>query len=104
MGAILAITTLPDPESAVKIGKILVEARLAGCVHVLPAGQSIYRWQGKVELVNEATLLIKTSAARYEELAVTLRDHHPYDVPELIAFPIAHGLEAYLNWIDDETS
>jgi periplasmic divalent cation tolerance protein len=57
-----------------------------------------------VELANEATLLIKTSAARYEELAVTLRDHHPYDVPELIAFPIAYGLEAYLNWINDETS
>jgi periplasmic divalent cation tolerance protein len=104
MGAILAITTLPDRESAVKIGKILVEARLAACVHVQPAGQSIYRWQGKVELANEVTLLIKTSAARYEELAATLCDHHPYDVPELIAFPIAHGLEAYLNWINDETS
>lgn len=104
MGALFAITTLPDPESAVKIGKILVDARLAACVHIMPAGQSIYRWQGHVEQAAEVTLLIKTSAARYKELETALCDHHPYDVPELIAFPIARGLEAYLNWIEDETS
>jgi periplasmic divalent cation tolerance protein len=104
MGALLAITTLPDPESAVKIGKILVDARLAACVHVMPLGQSVYRWQGRVEQAVEVTLLIKTTAVRYEELVATLRDHHPYDLPELIAFPIAQGLETYLNWIDDETS
>ncbi len=103
MGALLSITTLPDHDQAVKLGRALVEAGVAACVHVMPAGSSVYRWQGKIEVASEVTLLIKTTDTRYVELETTIRGLHPYDVPELIAFPVERGLAAYLNWIEDET-
>jgi periplasmic divalent cation tolerance protein len=102
--ALLIITTVPDESTGVKIGKALVDDRLAACVHVMPLGRSIYRWQGTIEEAIEATLLVKTSSARYSELERRLRDLHPYDVPELIALPIEQGHAAYLNWIFNETS
>jgi periplasmic divalent cation tolerance protein len=103
MAALLVITTLPDEIAAVKLVATLLSSKLVACVHTLPAGISNYRWQGKVEQSREHTLLIKTTAARYAELEATIKQHHPYDVPELIAFPITHGLDAYLKWIEDET-
>jgi periplasmic divalent cation tolerance protein len=103
MAALLVITTLPDEIAAVKLVATLLSSKLVACVHTLPAGISNYRWQGKVEQAREHTLLIKTTVARYAELEATIKQHHPYDVPELIAFPIAHGLDAYLKWIEDET-
>jgi periplasmic divalent cation tolerance protein len=103
MAALLVITTLPDEIAAVKLVATLLSSKLVACVHTLPPGVSNYRWQGKVEQVREHTLLIKTTVARYAELEAIIKLHHPYDVPELIAFPITHGLDAYLKWIEDET-
>lgn len=96
---LLVITNVPDSACAAAIASALVERRLAACVNVLGACQSVYRWQGKVERADEIPLLIKTSAARYEELAAALVELHPYDVPELIAIPVIAGLPAYLDWV-----
>ena len=49
-------------------------------------------------------LLIKTTAGRYTELEAAIRELHPYDVPEIIALPIAQGLPAYLDWLAAETT
>jgi periplasmic divalent cation tolerance protein len=100
---LLAITTVPDERLAVKIAQALVQARLAACVHALPAGISTYRWQGNVETASEITLLIKTTTGRYAELEATLQRLHPYDVPEIISFPIGRGHAPYLAWILDAT-
>jgi periplasmic divalent cation tolerance protein len=104
MRTLLVITTLPDHEAAVKTGKRLIKGCLAACVHIVPAGTSIYRWQGKVEEASEITMFIKTTEARYAELEVAIRRLHPYELPELIAFPIARGNADYLKWIVDETN
>jgi periplasmic divalent cation tolerance protein len=103
MAALLVITTVPDENVAVKLVETLLSSNLVACVHMLPAGTSNYRWQGKVEQAKEHTLLIKTTVARYEELEAAVTRLHPYDVPELIAFPVTRGLDKYLKWIEDET-
>jgi periplasmic divalent cation tolerance protein len=72
-------------------------------VNVLAACRSIYRWQGGVETATEIPLLIKTTAANYPRVEEIVRAQHPYDVPELIATPITHGLPAYLDWVAKET-
>ncbi len=41
----------------------------------------------------------KTSADRYAALETTLRQLHPYEVPEIIALPIERGLPDYLRWV-----
>ena len=101
--ALLVIANCPDEACANRIALAVVEAGLAACVNLLPRVQSVYRWQGAIESANEVPLLIKTTAARYDALEAAIRDLHPYDVPEIIALPIAQGLPAYLDWLAAET-
>jgi len=103
MEPLLVITNCPDEESANAIALALVEAKLAACVNILPRVQSIYRWQGVVESAAEVPLLIKATAANYPALEAAIRQRHPYELPEIIALPITHGLPAYLNWLAAET-
>lgn len=97
----LILTTCPDAEVGERIARSLVEARLAACVNVLPAVQSVYRWRGQVETAEEQLLLIKARTEDYPAIERHIRGLHPYEVPEVIALPIAQGLPAYLAWVDD---
>ena len=101
--ALLVIANCPDEACANRIALTVVEAGLAACVNLLPRVQSVYRWQDAVESASEVPLLIKTTAGRYGELEAAIRALHPYDVPEIIALPIAQGLPAYLDWLAAET-
>lgn len=101
---LLVLTTLPDRASAERLAAALVEQKLAACASVQAECQSTYRWQGAVESASEVPLQLKTTAARYPALEAAIRAAHPYDVPEIIALPISHGLPAYLSWLATETS
>ena len=101
--ALLVIANCPDEACANRIALAVVEAGLAACVNLLPRVQSVYRWQGNIESASEVPLLIKTTAGRYTELEAAIRELHPYDIPEIIALPIAQGLPAYLDWLAAET-
>jgi periplasmic divalent cation tolerance protein len=103
MEPLLVLTNLPDVASAEKLARALIESRAAACVNVLAACHSIYRWQGAIETATEIPLLIKTTAENYPRVEAIVRTHHPYDIPELIATPITHGLPAYLDWLATET-
>jgi periplasmic divalent cation tolerance protein len=103
MEPLLVLTNLPDVAGAEKLALALIESRAAACVNVLAACRSIYQWQGAVETATEIPLLIKTTAENYLQVEAIVRTQHPYDVPELIAIPITHGLPAYLDWLATET-
>jgi periplasmic divalent cation tolerance protein len=96
---VVVLVTAPDADTAARIARTLVEEKLAACGNVLPGVRSIYRWEGKVEDAAEALLLLKTGRARFKEIVDRVRELHPYDVPEVIALPIAAGYDAYLDWI-----
>lgn len=100
---LLVMTNCPDVAMAKALARRLVEHRLAACVNILPGVQSVYRWQGEIEEAAEVTLSIKTVGARYAELEKAIKLSHPYDVPEIIAIPIARGDVVYLQWIAEET-
>lgn len=103
LGALLAIATVPDQNLGVKIAEALLQQHLAACVHLLPAGRSMYRWQGSIEDRAETTLLIKTTTARYAEVEATIKRLHPFDIPEVLALPISRILPEYLDWMRRET-
>lgn len=103
MESLLVITNCPDEATANAVALAAVEAGLAACANILPRVQSVYRWQGAIESASEIPVLLKTTAAAYPALEAKIRDTHPYDVPEIIALPIARGLPAYLNWLAAET-
>jgi periplasmic divalent cation tolerance protein len=95
---LLVLTTLPDRAGADALAARLVEEHLAACVNILAPCESVFRWQGAVETASEIPLLIKTTHARYPALEAAVQAMHPYEVPELIALPVTHGLAAYLDW------
>jgi len=100
---VVLITTLPDAASARALAEALVRERLAACVNLMAECTSIYHWQGAVETDAEVPLWIKTRAALYPRVEQFIRTHHPYDLPEVIALPLAAGLAPYLQWVEQET-
>ena len=101
---LLILTNLPDETSAQALAAALVTERLAACVNVLAPCRSVYRWQDEIEHAQEIPLLIKTTTERYAALEAAIRVRHPYELPEIIAVPVTHGLPEYLAWVATETS
>jgi len=97
--ALLVCSTFPDIETARRIAREIVTERFAACANLNPKLESIYRWQGKVESADETLVFFKTTRARYPEFQEKLKSLHPYEVPEIIAVPIANGLPDYLRWV-----
>jgi periplasmic divalent cation tolerance protein len=102
MSVLACLTTCPDAATAERIAETLVGEGLAACVNVLPGVTSIYRWQGVVERAGEVLLVIKTTEAGFAALEERLVALHPYELPELIAVPIDHGLPVYLDWVRNQ--
>lgn len=99
---LLVITNLPHAQAAQDIAHRLIEQKLAACANCLPAMQSIYRWQGKIETANEVMLLLKTTSQRYPALETALKTMHPYDLPEILAIPVTAAWPAYAAWVAQE--
>ncbi|MEX0843250.1 MAG: divalent-cation tolerance protein CutA [Gemmatimonadota bacterium] len=95
----VVLVTAPDPETARLLVRRLVEARLVACGNVLPGVTSIYRWEGEVQEDSEVLVVLKAPARVLPALVRRVREEHPYDVPEVIALPVAGGLDAYLSWV-----
>ncbi len=101
---VVALSTLGSVADAERIGRALVEQRLAACVNVVPGVVSFYRWQGELQRDQEWLLVIKTRAEALEPLRAALLSLHPYELPELVAWPIVAGHEPYLRWIDESVA
>jgi periplasmic divalent cation tolerance protein len=102
MGVITVLTNLPDSESAFNLARALVGRRLAACVNVLAPATSFYRWEGREEQATEIPVIIKSTGERYAALEAAIRELHPYDLPEIIAWPVERGAENYLGWVTAE--
>jgi periplasmic divalent cation tolerance protein len=96
----IVLTSCPNAQIAEQIAQALVEEGLAACVNILPPMRSIYRWKGKIEDSSEHLLIIKSAVARFPTICDRVRSLHPYELPEIIAVPIADGLPEYLAWLN----
>jgi periplasmic divalent cation tolerance protein len=97
---IMVLVTCGSRKEARKIARGLVGQRLAACVNEIGVPvASTYRWKGRVESAKEFLLLIKTSKERFAAVRDAVRKLHSYEVPEIIALPIAAGSRDYLDWI-----
>jgi periplasmic divalent cation tolerance protein len=100
VSVVIVLTTLAADADAAGIARTLVEERLAACVHVLPAGDSVYRWQDEIQHDRERQLAIKTSEDRLPALEARLLALHPYELPELIVLR-GQASDAYGRWVND---
>jgi periplasmic divalent cation tolerance protein len=96
---VVVLVTAGSGEEAQRIGRALVEERLAACVNVVGPMRSIYRWQDAVEEAEEHLLVVKARARDVGALGERIRALHSYDVPEVVALPVIAGSEDYLAWL-----
>ena len=98
---LMAYVTAADEEEAYRIAKALVEERLAACVNVLGRIESVYHWEGEVQTATETAFLAKTTEACFDALAARVRELHSYELPCIVAVPLARGEAAFLGWIGE---
>lgn len=97
----LILTTCPDMATAERVAQALVGERLAACVNIVPVAKSVYRWKGRVESAAEQLLIIKSMKRAFRAIQRRILELHPYELPEVIAVPVADGHPDYLAWIRD---
>jgi periplasmic divalent cation tolerance protein len=99
VSARVVLSTAASPEEAARIGRTLVEERLAACATLVPGVQSIYPWKGAIESSMETLLLIKTSAGQIAALEARLHELHSYETPEFLVLDVDGGSRGYLGWL-----
>jgi len=100
---LMVLTNTPDVDVARKIAADLLDKKLAACINIVSGCESHYTWNGKREQASEVQVQIKTTVSRYSEIEASIRALHPYELPEVIAIPVARGSHDYLAWIAEET-
>ncbi len=103
MKLLVVFSTFPDETTARAAAEAVVHEHLAVCVNLVPGVESLYRWEGKVNTSREVLAIIKTTAECYPVLEKRLHDLHPYQVPEVLAFPAPMVSEKYLAWVKANT-
>ncbi len=101
--AVFVYTTHPSLAEAERIGRALVERRLAACVNILPGMVSYYWWEEKIERGEEAVMIVKTRASLAEGVRVAVKELHSYSTPAILVIPLESVDEAYLGWLMAET-
>ena len=95
----IVLTTAANPEEAARLGRTLVEERLAACATLIPAVQSIYRWEGEIESATETLLLLKTGPDQLAALEARLHELHSYETPEFLVLKVDAASQPYLDWL-----
>jgi len=98
---IVVFITTANREEAARLADMLVGARLAACVQILPEIESVYRWEGKIERQPEILLLVKSTRDKFDELDRQVRAVHSYETPEIVAVSAAAVSGPYLKWLDE---
>jgi periplasmic divalent cation tolerance protein len=97
----IVLTTTANPDEAARLGRTLVEERLAACAASIPAVQSIYRWQGQIESFTETLLLLKTGSDQLAALEDRLHQLHSYQTPEFLVLDVESASHSYLAWLQN---
>ncbi len=95
--------TVPNKEEGIRIGHLLVEARLAACANVLDNATSVFSWQGEIQQESEAIIFAKTTAGLVDEATKVIIAHHSYDCPCVVTLPIVGGNQEFIDWMRSET-
>ncbi|MBC3253586.1 cation tolerance protein CutA [Serratia fonticola] len=98
--AIVILCTAPDEASAQELAARVLGEKLAACATLLPGATSLYYWEGKLQQEYEVQMLFKSDRQHQQALLTYLKQHHPYQTPELLVLPVMAGDKDYLSWIN----
>jgi len=101
MTTVTLYAVFADMAEADRIGRQMVEERLAACANILQPCRSIYHWEGAIETTNEVPVLFKTTLDCADKLIERITELHSYAVPALAVWPIAKLPAAYGDWVEE---
>lgn len=101
MSVVSVCAVFANAEEAERIGRAMVEERLAACVNILGPVRSIYRWQGAIETADEVAAIFKTHHWHSDALIERIAALHSYHVPCVVSWPIDKILRSYADWVED---
>jgi periplasmic divalent cation tolerance protein len=104
MSVVSLYAIFADSDEAERIGRAVVDERLAACVNLLGQIRSIYRWQNKVQSCNEVAAIFKTTDQQADALIARIAGLHSYDVPCLVTWPIDKIIGSYADWVEENVS
>ncbi|MCD6411366.1 MAG: divalent-cation tolerance protein CutA [Thermoplasmata archaeon] len=97
----LIYSTFSNKEKALKVGRTLVNEKLAACVNIIPKVNSVYRWKGKVEEAEEALMLAKTTEEKVREVIERIKELHEYELPAIVAIEVKEGLREFVSYVNE---
>ena len=101
MSVVSVYAVFTNAEEAERIGRAVVEERLAACINILQPVRSIYRWKGAIETADEVAAVFKTSDSVVDALITRIAGLHSYDVPCIVSLPVEKILGSYAAWVED---
>ena len=101
MSIVSVYAVFANAEEAERIGRSVIEERLAACINVLAPVRSMYRWKGKIETADEVAAILKTHHWRSDALIARIAELHSYEVPCVVSWPIDKIVGAYADWVED---
>jgi periplasmic divalent cation tolerance protein len=101
MSVLSVYAVFANAEEAERIGRTVIDERLAACVNILAPVLSIYRWKGEIETADEVAAIFKTHHWRSDALMERIAELHGYDVPCIVAWPIEKIVGSYADWVED---
>ena len=104
MSVVSVYAVFANAEEAERIGRSVVEERLAACINILGPIRSIYRWQGSLESATEVAAILKTTDTAANALIARIAALHGYDVPCIVTWPVDKVLASYADWVEDSTA
>jgi periplasmic divalent cation tolerance protein len=101
MSVVSIYAVFTSAEEAERIGRTVIEERLAACINILSPVRSIYRWKGRIETADEVAAILKTHHWRSDALIARIAELHSYDIPCVVSWPIDKIVGAYADWVED---
>jgi periplasmic divalent cation tolerance protein len=97
---IIVFVTASNKEEASRIAEGLIRDKLAACVNITAPIESVFWWDSKIDHASEVLLIIKSIGSKLPAIIKKVKALHSYEVPEIVALPIAGGSKDYLKWMD----
>ena len=103
MAVVSVYVIFANAEEAERVGRTVIEERLAACINILPGVRSIYRWNDKIETADEVAAILKTHHWDSDALITRIAALHSYEVPCIVSWPIDKILRDYADWVEDNS-
>jgi len=94
-------TTCKDMDEAKVLGELIISKKIAACVDFWSVS-SCYNWQGVLQHVTQAMLLVTTFETKLEDVNLIISENHTYSTPLIAGVDVRRINHPYKEWMMEE--